>query len=235
MRFNQVLQTDVYNVKWNDKRVRIISLMDEFSRFEREKVILRETTEDITRCLEELWFNVFGPPEVLRLDAAGGHSSEAFSDFCSRFGVRLIVVPAGAHFKLGMIERNHAVRRKQITLYERDFPDDDVDHAVDVTCGQRNRLRDVGGSTPLTLVFGSAPRMIGDLSSENFQLGEQSSFLEHESALATALARKTSAAKAFLEARACQGVRAALVARSRAPRFDFRPGDWVYYWRDHRT
>ena len=53
--FNYVVDTDIYLVKWQGKKRRIQAIMDEFTRFEAEARIKRETVQCEIKGFEKLW------------------------------------------------------------------------------------------------------------------------------------------------------------------------------------
>ena len=53
--FNHVVDTDIYVVKWQGKKRRIQAIMDEFTRFEAEARIKRETVQCEMKGFEKLW------------------------------------------------------------------------------------------------------------------------------------------------------------------------------------
>ena len=69
--FNEVLDTDSMWVIWNKKKYRIMSIMDEFSRYEVDALLPTETAAEEMKILEEKWINWAGAPRVLRLDMSG--------------------------------------------------------------------------------------------------------------------------------------------------------------------
>ena len=129
---------------------------------------------------------------------------------------------------LGIIERNHAVRRRQMEIYELDFPKDDVKTAMLMTCQQRNRLRGVRGSSPSMIALGYVPTLPGGASDEPYELNTQvlgpSKFFDDQQ-------RRVAAAKAFISANNARAVRAALLARNRPPPRTPDIGERAYYWR----
>ena len=127
---------------------------------------------------------------------------------------------------LGMLERNHAVRREQIAKYADQRPDDDLETAVRMTCAQRNRLRGVRGSTPALIALGQLPQQSGGIADEPFQNRE----LGNEQHVD--IQRRMAAATAFVEANNARALRTAMLARGRPPpSHDFHIGDFCYYWR----
>ena len=73
-RFNEVLDTDSMWVIWNKKKYRIMSIMDECSRYEVDVLLPTETASEERKILEEKRINWAGAPRVLRLDMSGPHT-----------------------------------------------------------------------------------------------------------------------------------------------------------------
>ena len=110
--FNEVVDTDVFWVQWKSKRKSIMSVMDEYSRFEVDHVLKKENPAHQLKILDRQWLDWAGPMKVLRLDLSGSHASQKWHDWASAHGVQLDFGTAEAHHRLGMMERNHAVRRE---------------------------------------------------------------------------------------------------------------------------
>ena len=131
----------------------------------------------------------------------------------------------GAHHRLGILERNHAVRRKMLEVFKQDMPDCTFDKALQVTTHQRNRLSSVKGSTPATLAFGYVPPEGGNMDEpgpESF--GDQAD-------LPRIMETKQKAAIAFHKANQDLALRAAALARSRVEEDELMVGDYVFYWK----
>lgn len=74
----------------------------------------RETEECELKVLEEQWIHTFGPPTKFRTDASGAHMNEQYLRFFNKYGIKLIIIPKEAPYRMGAIERLHAVRRLQL-------------------------------------------------------------------------------------------------------------------------
>ena len=92
--------------------------MDEHSRFEVDVPVKKETAKTITKAIDKYWIAWAGPPEMLRADMAGAHVSQEFKDWAENRGIKLQLIAKDAHHQLGMLERNHQVRREQLAIYE---------------------------------------------------------------------------------------------------------------------
>ncbi|CAK0816650.1 unnamed protein product [Prorocentrum cordatum] len=230
-RFNEVVSTDVYYVTWKTKERKILAMMDEFTRYEVDYPIARETFKKEKKLFEKLWISWAGKPETMRMDMGGSHTSKKMHSWMSKHDIKLDLIPKGAHHKLGLMERNHAVRREQLSKYHMQFPDDSLKTTLRMTASQRNLLRNVHGFSPAMLVLGTQPRVPGALTDEDFGLAEQSALVDPRSEVHEMMLRRVAAGTAFIEANCSRAVRAALLARSRPTRREYEVGEWVYIWR----
>ena len=144
------------------------------------------------------------------MDMSGAHSSKAMAAFLEKREIKLDMIPKDAHHRLGLLERNHAVRREQLSIYVKTFPDDSLKTALRMTAAQRNQLRNVDGYSPALLVLGKQSNVPGAIVEEDFRLNEQSA-LTGTSKLTDIMERRTAAGKAFLEANCSRAVRAPLI------------------------
>ena len=101
--FNELMEIDVFHIKWDDKKYKILAAIDVFSRYEINAVMKRETEEEKLKIIEELWFKVFGTPERMKTDdSSGAHMSDSYQQKLNDFGVKLQLVPEEAHYKMGI-------------------------------------------------------------------------------------------------------------------------------------
>ncbi len=89
--------------------------------------------------------STFGPMRLLRTDMVGAHTSARMKDFCTTYNVKPQLVSEGAHYRLGALERNHAVRCEQIAIFLDKNPRVEPRKAVTITCAARNRLHNARG------------------------------------------------------------------------------------------
>ena len=220
------MEIDVFHIKWDDKKYKILAAIDVFSRYEINALMKRETEEEELKILEEQWFKIFGAPEKIKTDSSGAHMSESYQQTLNDFGVKLLLVPKEAHYKMGIVERLHAVRRLQLLKMKRDFPALDLSRAVNLACQQRNRLRSIHGTSPSHIVFGQAPQHPKGLLDEP---------CDNRPDLPTAIqedhALRLTAARCFYEANHDQVLRRALLGRPRSEPPAFEVGQWACYWR----
>lgn len=114
--FNHTLSVDTFHLQWKGEKKKILRMMDEFSRYELDCHIEEETAAMEIALMESTWMRSFGYPKRFRTDASGPHQGEEFAEWTSRHGMQLELIPRGAHHRLGILERNHAIRRKQLEM-----------------------------------------------------------------------------------------------------------------------
>ena len=222
--FNEMLEMDTFHVKWDDKRCRVLAIIDLFSRYEMNRVIDAETEKEELKVLDD-WIHAFGCPARIRTDASGAHMSEQFLSYMDDHNIKLTLVPKEAHHRMGTVERLHAVRRLQLLKMKQENPKLQLELAAPLACSLRNKLRSIHGVSPSQIVFGRDHRDTG-LADEPLT-NRADGTPDHQQLQKLRL----SAATSFYEANHSQTLRKALLSKSRGEDQIFYPGDWVYYWR----
>ena len=156
-----MLYIDGFVIKWNDVKYMILAMMDAFSRFE-QMILKDDNPETEIAVLEQHWLRWAGIPNVIKTDASGSHMSDKFVSWTDSKCIRLVIIPKEAHYRLGVIERAHAVRRDHIMKLMAEGEPLDVEQTIQLIVEQRNRLRTVSGSSPATIVFGRLPTQHGN-------------------------------------------------------------------------
>ena len=144
--------------------------------------------------------------------------SQRFLDAVDYYKIKLILIPKEAHFKI--------VRRLQLLKMKKEMPNIDLQQAIRVACTQRNRLRNIHGSSPAELVFGKAANALSGLLDEPHDLRP-----DLPKAAQDLVVLKTLAATAFHEANSDALLRRSLLARPRSEHEPLELGTWAYYWR----
>ena len=227
--FNDQISIDVFHVQHKGETRKILTIQDDYSKYVVDVALKSESAKSETKALDKYWLRPFGPPRELRLDSYGAHMSEAMAKWAQANGIKLRLIPKGGHHMLGALERDHQVRREQLGLYSRIFPEDSLKKSLLITSAQRNRYRLVGGYSPATLALGYQPRDPGE--GDNQNLAEMASHEDVQSKANQDRRRRSVAAQAFIAANASRAVRATLLARTRPERKEYQTGEWVYYWR----
>ena len=227
--FNDQISIDVFYIQHRGDTRKVLTIQDDYSKYVVDVPVKHESTRSETKALEKYWLRPFGPPRELRLDSSGAHMSEAMARWAQSHGIKLRLIPKRGHHMLGALERDHQVRREQLGLYARIFPEDSLKKSLLITSAQRNRYRLVGGYSPATLALGYQPRDPGE--GDNLNLAEMSAHEDVRSRANQDRRRRSVAAQAFLSANASRAVRATLLGRTRPERKEYQTGEWVYYWR----
>ena len=242
--FNEYIQIDVFYIQLKDNKAKILTIIDVASRYLVCRRVADETTSSLIRAIERGWIKVFGPPTVLRGDAASGTTSHQMLKWSDSMGIKLDVIPGEAHWRIGVVERSHQVMREALERFMESIsveeegtarlPDDaDLDLALTYVPSNHNRLAFTKGYTPAQWVLGIQPRVTASLLNghEDFQLAEHSQAL-NDNTFAVRLEMRTAAATAFIQADASQRIRRALLRKAHADRREVNVGESVYYWRN---
>ena len=152
--------------------------------------------------------------------------SEAFLSYMDDRNIKLILVPKDAHYKMGIVERLHAVRRMQLLKMKMEKPTLSLDVAAPIACSMRNQLRSIHGSSPSQVVFGTNAQEAGLMDEPVINAADPSKRHQEIREL------RVAAAKSFYEANYSHTLRKALLSQSRAVVPQYFPGEWVYYWRE---
>lgn len=75
--FNQILEADIFHLKWVDRKVKVLAILDVFSKYELYAMIQRKTEDEELQVLKE-WISIFGPPEKFRTDSLGAHMRQKY-------------------------------------------------------------------------------------------------------------------------------------------------------------
>ena len=223
--FNDVLEMDVFHLKWHGEKHPVLAILDVYSKYETNAVLKREAIKEEIEVLERQWLAWAGVPLRIRTDSSGAHMGEEFQSWCDDYGIQLILVPKDAHHRMGSVERLHAVRRQQLMKMMKEDPSLSLERAVRVACSQRNRLRSIHGVSPAAMVLGYTPEDDG-LCDEPSRIRPEGRARHMEDQSARALA-----AKAFYEANHDATLRRALLSNTRTDLQPLEIGDYGYYWR----
>ena len=63
-------------------------------------------------CLTPHGAKSFGYPKIIRMDASGPHQGELFAEWASNHGIKVNLIPRGAHHRLGILEREPCREKK---------------------------------------------------------------------------------------------------------------------------
>ena len=186
--------------------------------------------------LQDLWYAVFGPPDLLITDG-GPEFQGAIQTLNDMFAVVREVVPEGAKWRLGQVERHGSVAKLMMMrmVKEMDLKGlEEMRRAALAAFAAKNRTFNRGGVSPLQAVTGRNNMLPSSLMEQlasgrvRFRFNEE---LTHNDALARAERIRAGAIAAFHWLDASTALRKALASRSRPPTLEaIQEGTTVYVY-----
>ena len=148
------------------EHVQFMVIIDEGSRFRVAKVLSKGQKQQpgTATCLQYLregWGAYFGLPRTLRLDPAGAFRSQGVVDFCDEENIFLDIVPADAHWQIGVCEQ--AVQGIKEVMSKLCADDDQLspEEAVAMAVTVFNHREHIRGFSPIQHAFGRSPDVTG--------------------------------------------------------------------------
>ena len=231
--FGEVVQADVMWLKTKDKKIPVMSFLDEATKYQTAILLRGETSADFIRSIEKGWVKHFGLPRQLHTDEGRGWTSQEMVDWTSNHDVNHTISPGEAHTRLSLVERRHAVLRKALEIFMADLKIDGhkgVRQALIYVVPQLNATPSVAGFSPTQWLLGRQVQLPGDLSADApspAQLDGHQSFEE-------LLLRRTAAKQALLQAETDRKLRRALLRQYQGTNIPLVSGQQCYFWRDAR-
>ena len=221
------------------EHVQFMIIVDEGSRFKVAKILSRGSKQQPSAAtclayLREGWSQIFGRPDVLRLDPAGAFRSRQVEEYCDRISIYLDLIPADAHWQLGVCEQ--AVKGLKHVLDRLCAEDEELtpEEALALTIEVFNSREQIRGFTPIQHAFGRNPDVTGRLIKRPEALTDEMIVENGGAEFARAAQARAEAEKALCDWQAQQRISRALNSRSR-PKATYSPGDLVYFWRTQES
>ena len=215
--------------------VEFAMIIDQGSRFRAARIMCRGKHKTMKASmflhyLQEGWCQYFGHPQHLRLDPAGAFKSNEVEDYCNKHGIFLDFIPGEAHWKLGICEQAIQGTKELLTKLAQEDPKITPEEALATVVRTFNTRELVRGFSPIQHALGRAPdeqgRCIQTLTGQAVDQLLPNAGPEFEENIH----RMKVAEQAHAEWIAQQRIVRALNSRGN-PKFDYHPGDLVYYWR----
>ena len=235
--FNQRVSGDVVFV-WDVKNVKyaIVHYIDELTDYHVGALEFDPTSEWAAEVLCRLWYDVFGPPDVLITDG-GTEFQGSLGRLNDLFAVQHEVVPDQAKWRLGHAERHGAVVKVMMMKVVTELQ---IDNLRDMQCAlsscfaAKNRIIGQSGVAPLQAVTGRSNPLPGSLLAQ-ITSGKVKFKANEDLILDEALRRGERIRAAAIESchwlDAHEGLRRALASRSRPPALELiREGATVYVY-----
>ncbi|CAE7039082.1 RE1 [Symbiodinium sp. KB8] len=160
----------------------------------------------------------------------GSFRSEAVETYCDKHSIYLDVVPADAHWHIGVCEQ--AIKGVK-HLMDRLCADDDrlgTREALALAIETFNCREQIRGFTPVQHAFGRNPDVTGRLINRPDQVPDELLVESADADFERSAHARASAEKALADWQAQQRINRAMNSRSR-PAYDYAPGELVFFWR----
>eukprot|EP00435_Cladocopium_sp_Y103_P037857 s79_g10.t1 len=213
------------------KRVAILSMVDECTRYMAARVISDEQSTSLIKALERSWIKFHGPPQKLKVDEYAGWGSDAFATWAENHDIELKISPGQAHTRTRVVERRHQLLRRAIQIYMDDneiLGVDVVHEALTWVIPSLNEHTFVNGFTPTQLAMGRQPAVPGLMSEERTKPPQLSEGQHLQEVLRCRSQAQQACAKADVDVR----LRRALLRQFRGQEEDLVAGEQCLYWRE---
>ena len=214
-------------------------VIDEGCRYRTAKILSKGSKQQPSAavCLDYLregWCQIFGRPDVLRLDPAGAFRSRQVEDYCDRNSIYLDLIPADAHWQLGVCEQ--AVKGIKHVLTHVTAVDDRLssEEALSLAVEVFNSREQIRGFTPIQHAFGRNPDITGRMIARPEQLPDDLVVENATEEFHRVAKARAEAEKSLCDWQAQQRITRALNSRSR-PLASYSPGDLVFFWRTQES
>ena len=233
-RFNQRLMLDLIFCKdATGQTFTFLNQLDDATTYQALTLLENRESSTINKVLVQGWFQYFGLPESLLIDAEGALKSFSFEELMSQSNVAVRYVPPDAHYQLGKCERHgaiaRAILRKLIDEHGLIGPEAMSTGAV-LSCHAKNTMMRRAGCAPAQWVFGQLPRLPASVLSEaeNAEAMEKVSL---SSKLQQVELLRYAAMHAFLSFDNDDQLRRSILRKSRPWRGPFEVGMKIVYYR----
>ena len=235
--FNAKVSGDVFYI-WDIKNVKyaVVHYIDELTDYHVGALEFDPTSDWAAETLCRMWYDVFGPPDVLLTDG-GSKFYGSVARLNDLFAVQHDIVPDQAKWRLGHVERHGAIVKVMMLKVVQELQIStlqDMQCALASCMASKNRIATKGGVSPLQAVTGRNTSLPGSLLAQvtsgkvKFKTNEM---ITQDEALRRSERIRAAAQESchWLDAR--EGLRRALAARSKLPMMELiREGASVYVY-----
>ncbi|CAE7230659.1 RE1 [Symbiodinium necroappetens] len=231
------LQIDGFYMRFGNEVFHYLLMVDEASGFciieemlrHPDKEMKHMTTAQVCKVIESRWCQIFGFPEILKLDPEGAFRGLDLGEYCASRGVELGVVPAEYHEAISEVERTIGSIRRKVEAFMRTEQFHPTRAAAQM-CAAHNSLARASGYSPIQWAFGRDVSVTGHSRERPGEECAQSAMADPSHVMHDNLMIRTKAEQSFLEYRAKDLTSRALNTKTR-PVQSFMPGDLVFYRR----
>ena len=229
--FNDNIQSDVFYCRdILGVNHAVVGIVDQSTLLHQAARLPDLTSATMTDIFRRVWFKPYGFPQCIRVDPGGTYAKD-FREYVERHGIYLEVIPAEAHWRIGLIERRNSILRdimERIIDAEAVMSEADIDETIDSAVHALNSMTYTHGRPPYMAVFGQIPRIGMGLLQDDQALitkPDQAGSIRPDILRAEAM-------KALIEINTSQSLRRALLRKTATPHHnELLPGQNCAYWR----
>ncbi|CAE7222193.1 unnamed protein product [Symbiodinium sp. CCMP2456] len=233
-RFNDRLCADVIYVKDIRGGTHVfLNLVDDATCYQVAPRLQSRSEDCVIATLVGGWFQYFGPPDEMAIDAEGAFRGMRFENLHAQLNVAVRCVPPDSHWQLGKAERHGQALKYNVRRLIHQFAAltvPEVNLCVIMACYAKNRLVRRSGSSPAQWVYGRDQKLPAALLSDGGSI-EAAQLVNDSTRLMQIEAVRTEAMRNHHTYEAHEALRAALLRKSRPYRGAFYPGQKVAYYR----
>ncbi|CAK8999613.1 Copia protein (Gag-int-pol protein) [Cleaved into: Copia VLP protein [Durusdinium trenchii] len=233
-RFNERVMLDLlYTKDSSGETFAFLNQVDDATTVQVLTLVNDRNSSTITSALVKGWFQRYGLPETLLVDAEGAMKSFAFDELMAQSNIMVRFAPPDAHWQMGKCERHgdaaRAILNKLVDQHGLLGAEDTQTGAV-MACFAKNTLARRAGSSPAQWALGQNPRLPAAVLSE----GDNPEAMERLT-LSNKLQQienlRFDAMHAFLSFENENALRQSMLRRSRPWRGPYEIGQKVVYYR----
>ena len=229
--FNDTIQSDVFYCRdVVGTNYAVLGIIDQSTLLHQACRLQDMSSNHTLEIFRNLWFKPYGFPGTIRTDPGTNYGLH-FKQYVERRGIWLEIIPAEAHWRIGLIERRNSVLRdilERIIDAESIFNVNDFDQALDSAVFALNSMTYTHGRPPYMAVFGQIPRIGAGLLQDDTALichPDQQGMVRPDILRAEAI-------KALADINTSQALRRALLRKTATTHaMDLQPGQNCAYWR----
>ena len=229
--FNDTIQSDVFYCRdVVGTNYAVLGIIDQSTLLHQACRLQDMSSNHTLEIFRNLWFKPYGFPGTIRTDPGTNYGLH-FKQYVERHGIWLEIIPAEAHWRIGLIERRNSVLRdifERIIDAESIFNVNDFDQALDSAVFALNSMTYTHGRPPYMAVFGQIPRIGAGLLQDDTALichPDQQGMVRPDILRAEAI-------KALADINTSQALRRALLWKTATTHaMDLQPGQNCAYWR----
>ena len=231
--FNDEVAIDCFELKdATGKAWSFFSIVDIGTTFHIAGLLADHRSETMGESFMQLWCCWAGPPNKVRIDMERGFGAH-FQTLMDKLGCLVHPVAGQAPWQHGRAERQGGwwkeLARRTIEHTQAAGREDMMILAA-ATSGAKNSLRRRCGFSPEQWVWGRDARIPADLIDGSGDIASHDAVL-HDKPFSRRVLLRTAARRAFMEMQNDNGLRKALLGRTRVKPASYAPGDLAHYYR----